>query len=308
MIRQAVQTLTGRGGDPDSDPNDIYELGNYQPSPQTSDSEDGTNNDQDDRNNLQAQVERLSQNYETLAQRLSDKDRYIGRLEQENQQYRGGMHNPQAGGQPEPEPDPVLDEETASLFAEKYKEEPAKALVAIAEHMDRRNRRHADTELKKRDLVQQAMSNLQARERNILRQVDLAVQNLGPTAQEVVKDFVDVVRRGNGSTEEFAATWLGREIGQDPALSTSPQGVYRLIELETLKRQGNTEAQTQTTDYQPQPGPRSMGVSRPQAPSRPVSQPSDGSADGIAVEDQIADAIVSAQKGDDAQVRHLFHG
>lgn len=308
MIKQAVQTLTGRGGvsAEDSDPYYLSEDGAYEP--QTQNSEDGPEDNQDGLGELRSTVDRLSQDYETLTQRLSDKDRYIGRLEQENYQYRSGAYQPDAGWQPEQEPDPVLDEETASLFAEKYKEDPAKALVAIADHMDRRNRSHADTEIRKRDMVQQAMANLQAAERNILRQVDLASNQLGPVADDIIGDFLDVVRSGNGSSEDFARTWLGQQIQQDQTLAKSPQGVYRLIELEALRRQGNTQEQGQEAPRQAQPRQQSSSVMRPSAPHRSVSQPSDGSEDGPSVEDRIADAIVNSQHGDDAQVRQLFHG
>jgi len=307
MLRQAVQTLTGRGGEQVEDSDDIY-LSGYSPSePQTAQSEDGTNNRQDELSTLQATVERLSQNYEQLNGRLADKDRFIGQLERENQRYEA-MQSASAGRQPQPEPDPVLDAETAQLFAEKYKENPEKALVALAEHLDARTQGRMSEDQRRRDLVQQATASVQAAERNILRQVDLAVQDLGPAAAEVVGDFIDLVRRGNGTPQSFSETWLGRELQSDSAMARSTQGVYRLIELETLRRQGNTRPQAEAQTYQAQPARQSSSVMRPSAPSRNVSAPSDGTDNEISVEDRIAEAIVNAARGDDAQQRGVFLG
>lgn len=305
MIRQAVRTLTGRAdGDPEVNPYDdeLYLRGN-QGTTETDPVEDGPQDDQVGLSNIQATVDRLSQNYEELQQRLADKDRFIGQLQGENQTLRSVMPNTGAGRQPQQEPDPVLDESTAQLFTEKYKDEPEKALVALAEYLDQRQAgRVAQSEASRNQADQQA-AYMQAVERNILRQVDLAIHNLGDEATPVVEDFLNQVRSGTGSAQDYASTWLGRQLMADSALATSTQGVYRLIELEAMKRRGNTPEQ----EPAPQAPSAPASVARPTAPHRPVAGTVNPS-DEIPMEDRIGDAIVQAARGDDAQIEAIFRG
>jgi len=313
MFRQAVRTLTGGNGDQDpyadSNEEQIFELGqarNAEPQPQAD--QDGQTDEQNGDSELRATVARLSQNFETLNQRLSEKDRYIGQLEGENRTLRTGPAQPVAGRQPEREPDPVLDTATASLFAEKYKENPEEALVALADHLDTRNQARLAAVRQQDQRVQEVASKLQGIERNIVRQVDLALRNYGPAAEEVVGDFVNLVRQGNASAQQYGSTWLGRELAADRPLAETTGGVYRLIELEALRRASEQTGQDEPTaaTYQPMAG-ATAGVRRPTAPDRTIVSPSDGSGD-IPVEDRIGDAIVDAAKGDDMAIRTLFQG
>ena len=291
--------------DPTIEPEDVYLVDEGAHEPQTETVEDGTTHKQDEWNTLQATVDRLSQD---MATRLSDKDRYIGQLERDNQNYREGQrYGPPTERLPQVEPDPVLDKDTAALFAEKYKEAPEEALVALAEHLDTRSQSRMTETNKQRDQVQQATATLQAMERNIMRQVDLATHQFGSAATEIVGDFLTVVRRGNGTANDFANTWLGSQIAGDRSLGSSNQGVYRLIELEAYRRQGNTDQQA-PVEYEPRPEPRSSGaIMRPTAPSRSVSD-LNRSENEIPIEDRIGSAIVEAARGDDAAIDHLFRG
>lgn len=314
MFRQAVRTLTGGNGDPNPDAGtyeDVFELGharNQEPEPQAE--QDGHSDEQNVDQELRATVQRLSQNFEVLNQRLSEKDRYIGQLEGENRTLRTGPAQSVAGRQPEKEPDPVLDNATAALFAEKYKENPEEALVALADHLDTRNQARLAQVRQQDARVQQVASKLQGIERNIIRQVDLAIRNYGPAAEAVVGDFVDLVRRGNASAQEYGSTWLGRELAADRPLAETTGGVYRLIELAALR---NAAAQTggEVTEpqayRQPAAGAAATGIRRPTAPNRTIVSPSDGSGE-IPLEDRIGDAIVEAAKGDDAAIQSLFKG
>lgn len=313
MLRQAVQTLTGRGDDRSEEAEmdtHLFELGNRPIESQTDPEQDAPQDEQDAPNPLQAQVERLQQNFQTLEQRLAAKDRYIGQLEGENRTLRAGPPNPAAGGAPEPqsEPDPVLDQDTASLFAEKYKEDPGAAMVALAEHLDRRNQRRVSDELKDRDSKANQAAYNQAVEQNVLRQVGLALQNYGAAAQQVVGDFVQLVQAGNASAQQFAGTWLGQQLGSDLAIAESSQGVYRLIEAEVLRRNAQAANDPEAEAPQHTPRPAQTGaIARPASPNRNVETPSDGTSEPP-IEDRIGDAIVDAARGEDAQIRQLFEG
>jgi len=313
MFRQAVRTLTGGNGDPNPDAGsyeDVFELGqarNQEPEPQAE--QNGHQDEQNGDTELRATVQRLSQNFDTLSQRMSEKDRYIGQLEGENRALRTGPAQPVAGRTPEKAPDPVLDTATAALFAEKYKENPEEALVALADHLDTRNQARL-TQVRKQDAeVQHVASKLQGIERNIIRQVDLALRNYGEAAEAVVGDFVNLVRQGNASAQQYASTWLGRELAADRPLAETTGGVYRLIELAALR---NAQAQTDAVEdgtavyRQPAAGGQSS-IRRPNAPDRTIVSPSDGSGEQP-LEDRIGDAIVEAAKGDDQAIRSLFQG
>lgn len=309
MFKQAVQTLTGRGGDPDVVADDVYELGNDRFDPQTDPAQDAPTDGQNANPQLQATVDRLSARLDNYETRNADKDRHIGQLEGELRQFRAARPEAAAGGVPEaPAPDPVLDETTATLFAEKYKDNPEQALMALAEHVDNRAAARTETAMSERDRAQDYQSTMQAIEQNILRQVDAALTTYGEAAADLVGDFVGLVRRGNASANDYAQTWLGQELGQDQGMAQTSNGVYRLIEAEALKR--GITAQSETTEPTYTPAPTAVpggGVSRPSAPSRNVELPSDGSHE-IPIEDQIGDAIVASAGGDDAQIRTLFQG
>ncbi|MHC4121750.1 MAG: hypothetical protein ACYSWO_30125, partial [Planctomycetota bacterium] len=232
---------------------------------------------------------------------------HIGRLEGELNQFRQGVPAPVAAGSPKPEPEPVLDKETAELYAQKYGENPVEALIAVADHIDSRARSYADAEMSQRDQKAQIVARLEAIEQNVFRQVGLALQQYGDAAMPLVGDFYQLAQAGNATTAQYGQTWLGQQLFQDKALAETSQGVYRLIEAELL-RQATTGPGPAPT---PQPAPRapaSTGMTRPSAPVRHVEVPSDGSEDGPPIEDQIADAIVDAARGDDAAMRGLFTG
>jgi hypothetical protein len=315
MLRQAVQTLTGRAGDPatnDGQYEDVFELGqSRQQDPETNVDQAGPTDEQHGNDDLRATVERLSQNFQTLNERMSAKDRYIGQLEGENQTLRSGVAPLDTGRQPEPEPDPVLDKATAALWAEKYKENPEEALVVLAEHMDGRSQARLDQSNQQTQEAQAVASRLNAIERNLLRQVDLARANYGEAADAVVGDFVNLVRQGNASAHDYSRTWLGSELAADRPLAETTQGVYRLIELEILrnraKQTGQQEPDTETYQQPQAAGGQTSGIRRPTAPSRTITTPSDGSAEAP-LEDRIGDAIVNAAKGDDEAIRTLFQG
>jgi len=298
QAKEAVQTLTGRGpavADPEVE--DMYLLDESHDAEPTEPDQDGQSNEHADLTDLQATVERLVQGQSEYSTRMSDKDQYIGRLERENQNYREGTYAQPTDRQPAVEPEPVLDTATASLFAEKYKEAPEAALVALAEHLDTRSQGRLEESQRQRDDVQQATATLQAIEQNILRQVDLAVRNFGPAGSDIVDDFMNIVRRGNGTAQDFAQTWLGNQLASDRGMASSAQGVYHLIELEAYRRQGTAQAQQQ--EEQPvAPVTSSANVMRPTAPVRSVTDLSD-STDEIPVEDRIGNAIVNAARRDD---------
>ena len=305
MIRQAVQTLTGRGASVEDPLEDVYLFDESPQEPQTDTPEDGPIHSQNDFSELQATVGRLTKDMET---RLSDKDQYIGRLEREAQLRQVGQYGPTAGGEPQVDPDPVLDTDTAALFAEKYEKNPAEALTALAEHLDTRSKRRVDERSMQDQQVRQATARLQAIEANVLRQVDLAVRNLGPAATDLVGDFLNIYRGGQGTSQQYAQTWLGSQISGDTSLGESTQGVYRLIELETYKRQATAPEAAQEIYEQPTQAPQSQGIARPAAPSRNVSDPSVGTEDTVSVEDRIGNAILAANTGDGEGMERLFRG
>lgn len=311
MFRQAVQTLRGGAGDPGDvnpyDDEDVYLRGSQAQEPDTQSDQDGQSNEQDSNSQLQATVDGLVQRFDNMQGRMAEKDRYIGQLEGETRTLRAALPMAAAGGEPNQTPDPVLDDVTAGLFAEKYKEDPAAALVALSEHLDQRSQTRMAAENQQRDQAAHVASQLQGIERNILRQVDLAISNYGPAANAVVNDFLDLVRRGNASPHEFGQTWLGRELAADKPLAETTGGVHRLIELEVIRRnQGNTPTETAEEVIVPRTS-QSTGISRPTAPSRQIATPSDGS-DEVPIEDRIGNAIVDSARGDDAELRNIFHG
>ena len=307
MIRQAVQTLTGRGATVE-DPTvieDVYLMDESPQDAQTVPLEEGPVNNQNDLSQLQATVDRLSQ---TVEKQFSEKDRYIGRLEREAQLKQAGQYGPAAEREPQVDPDPVLDADTAALFAEKYPEKPEEALMALAEHLDTRSKRRVDERSAQDQQVQQATARLQAIEANVLRQVDLAVRNLGPAATELVGDFLNIYRGGQGTAHDYGQTWLGSSIGGDTSLGESTQGVYRLIELELYRRQATATEPSPVAYEQPAPVAPTQGIARPAAPSRNVAAPTTGAEDDISVEERIGQAIVNANHGDEAGMQQLFRG
>jgi hypothetical protein len=306
MFRQAVQTLTGRG-EADVEPTQadtIFELGSRRPATQTEPEQDGPQDGQSGDAELRATVAGLVQSFENLNTRLSDKDRHIGRLEGELTQFRQGVPAPSAGGVPDEAPDPVLDQETAELYAQKYGENPVEALIAVADHIDKRARSHADTQMSQRDQQAAIVARLSAIEQNVDRQVRLIQQHYGDAAVPLIGDFVNLLDAGNATTEQFGRTWLGSQLFHDKALAETQGGVYRLIEAELL-RQGSA---VPVTPPAPAPRPAPTGITRPTAPVRDVEIPSDGTESAPPIEDQIADAIVEAARGDDASMQRFFTG
>ncbi len=303
MIKRAVHTFTGGpaapvenpGVDPDMDP--LYAPLFDQEAPDTQPSEDGSSDSQDDRfNSLQATVDGLAK---TVSTQLSDKDREITRLRGVTQTYERQLATQSpAGGPPVTEPAPVLDQDTADLIAGKYKDDPSKAMIAVAEHLE--NRRHNEED--ERDQVALRSEQIRAAERNVMRQVDLAIEDLGEEARELVGDFHSLYQQGAAS-ESFQETWLGQEIIKDNTLAVSPSAVYRLVQLEVLNSQRNINVETHEPVAQ-QP----TGIMRPAAPQRAITSPNAGDPNELSIEDQIGDAIVRSARGDDASARALLMG
>jgi hypothetical protein len=273
MLRQAVQTLTGRSAE-DVNPyeeDDIYLRGEQTQDAATDPNQDGPTDAQDANAELVATVQRLVSRLDTVEGRVNEKDRYIGQLQGENRTLReGAAPQPSAGGAPQADPVPVLDNETAELFAQKYADNPVAALSAVADHIYSRSTEKIDQVNAVRDQEARNAQLAAAVERNILRQVDLAVNQYGDQAQAIVGDFIDLARQGNASPEQYANTWLGRTLMEDQALAQSTQGIARTIELEVLKRGATTDPEP-TAQPAPYVGQPQAGVSRPAAPSRHVS-------------------------------------
>ena len=310
--KQAVRTfMTGpQDGASVAEP-DIYELGSNPQAQETPVTEDGQDSDQQgQREDLEAKVDRLSANFD---QRLGAKDQFIAQLQGENQTLRAVAANAAPGRETEtPTPDPVLDKDTAELFAKKYEKNPAEAMVALANHLDRRNVNRTVTVEAHRDQKAKYTGQIAAAERNVLIQVNRAVKDYGDEAIRIVGDFKNLTDAGGGSSADYANTWLGRNIIQDNSLAVSSQSVYRLIENEVLRARAEPTPQptAEPTPIQGVPTQTPVaahGVGRPAAPSRSVA-PVEPAGGEISVEDAIGNAILDSARGEDAEARRFLTG
>jgi hypothetical protein len=248
---------------------------------------------------LQTLVNTVSQLRKDMDKRLSDKDREITHWRGQAQAYHGLVNATQpAEGTPATDPPPALDEETAALLAETAKEDPAKAWQQLANHMDRRSQLRQAASAQ----VANQQEQIKAAERNVMRQVELAIANYGDAAEEVVGDFNNLYRQG-AAPGAFQGTWLGQQIMSDNSMAISPSAVYKAVELEVLRKHA-----TAGQEIEQAPPVAPAGVMRPSAPDRsvrhnPVNDPNQPS-----IEDQIAEAIVNSARGEDAQARHILMG